>query len=314
MQKVETILVTGATGFVGQRLCQHLLGQGLSVIALGRQSQYPVHHPKLQYHNIDSLWDADILAHLKKAETVVHLAAKVHQMQKAPIEVYTNENSNLTEHLAQLSSQAGVKHFVFLSSIKVNGERTTQHPYREDSHPAPKDAYGMSKWLAEKALIKTATSQQIDWTIIRPPLVYGPEVKANFLKMIRWVDANYPLPLKAIRNQRSLIAIDNLVDLIHVCIVHPNAKNQLFCVSDPSSISTPELLAHLQTIRNGRTKLLYCPTSFLKLAAYCLGKKAMLARLTDSLVIDLSKAKAVLDWQPKLDTKQALVQYFSRQT
>tara|TARA_R110002110_G_scaffold415719_1_gene654171 strand:- start:9087 stop:10064 length:978 start_codon:yes stop_codon:yes gene_type:complete len=325
MQNInKKVLITGASGFIGRHLTKLLLDKGYYVVACGRQKttrpgvkhddlkQPRLKHPNLEYRKTNYGGIKLLKELLSGVDIVIHLAAKVHQMGKACDVVYQHENTLLTQNLAQAAAEKGVQHFIFLSTIKVNGENTTNKAFDEQTPERPRGAYGRSKWLAEQQLKKIAVAHNMAWTIIRPPLVYGPRVQANFRRLLKLVDSHLPLPFKGIRNQRSMIAVDNLVDFIVHCLVAPQAQNQLFCVADPDSVSTSDLVQYLQTIRLGRSWLLPCPQKLLRALAKLLGKVRAVDRLTESLVIDSQKAQQLLDWKPKVNFREAAKLYFSR--
>jgi nucleoside-diphosphate-sugar epimerase len=210
-------------------------------------------------------------------------------------------------NLARQAAEAGVRRFIFISSIKVNGEGTPLGaPYRADAQPQPADPYGISKMEAEQGLRALAGETGMEVVIIRPTLVYGPGVKANFLNMMRWLHKGVPLPFGAIHNRRSLVALDNLVDLIVTCIEHPAAANQTFLVSDGEDLSTTELLRRMATALGAPAHLLPVPSWLLEAGATMLGKKALSQRLCGSLQVDISKTRELLGWTPPLSVDAAL--------
>jgi UDP-glucose 4-epimerase len=242
--------------------------------------------------------------------TVVHLAARVHVMRDTeayPLAAFRVVNVVETLSLARQAAAAGVRRFVFISSVKVNGETTQPgHPFTADDAPAPLDPYGISKMEAEQGLRQIAAETGMEVVIIRPPLVYGPGVKANFSAMMRWLQRGVPLPLGAIDNQRSLVALDNLVDLIITCISHPAAANQTFLVSDGEDVSTSELLRRMGRAMGRPARLLPVPAGLLKLAATLAGRRDMAQRLCGSLQVDIEKTRQLLGWSPPLTLDQGL--------
>lgn len=308
----KTILVTGASGFIGQYLCRELLATGYDVIGCGRQPTQAIEDTKFQYYSFDLQKAGSHAALFKGVDAVVHMAALAHQLDQPNPAAYYNINTEYTKKLASICAQAGVKHFIYISSIKAVGERTTQAAFDESTRPAPLDPYGRSKWFAEQFIQDIAQETQMAWTIIRPPLVYGPSVKANFASLIKMIDSNLPLPLGKINNNRSLIAIDNLCDFILKCLSHPCAQNQVFNVSDDDDQSTKSLVLALKDARQSRTKILGVPLTLLKLACLLLGKSGAYHRLNDSLTIDVTKAKMTLGWKPKLRFCEATQKYFTK--
>jgi nucleoside-diphosphate-sugar epimerase len=248
---------------------------------------------------------------LKNVEHVVHLAARVHVMNNEssdPLAEFRRTNVEGTSALARQAAAAGVKRFVFLSSIKVNGEFTEKgQSFTANDTPAPEDPYGVSKYEAENLLRQIASETGMEVVIIRPPLVYGSGVKANFESMMRWLARGVPLPLAAVtQNRRSLVALDNLVDLIVTCLNHPAAKNQTFLVSDGTDLSTAELLKRMGNAMGRPTRLFYLPLAFLKLGATLLNKPGVYQRLCGSLQADITKTRHLLGWTPPVSVNEGL--------
>lgn len=305
------IVLTGATGFIGKRLAITLLEQPDVLLNLVSRSQSELDgHPQVTTYRINEINSSTIWVDmLKDCEVVIHAAGRAHIMQELdsnPLEAYREINAAGTLNLARQAAHAGVKRFIFLSSIKVNGDVTGVKPFHADDIAMPSGSYGISKYEAEQGLFEIAKKNGIEVVIIRPVLVYGPGVKGNFQQMIKWLKKGIPLPLGAINNRRSFVAIDNLIDLIKTCIHHPNAANQIFLVSDGHDISTTELLKKLSCILNTRVILFPCPKWFLKCIAALLGKTQIAARLCDSLQVDISNARELLNWQPILGIDDAL--------
>ncbi|MFZ2407777.1 MAG: SDR family oxidoreductase [Methylobacter sp.] len=303
------MLVSGASGFIGKSLCAELLRQGHSVRAAVRLRNS-------QAGNIETVPVDDINGEtdwtdaLRDIKVVVHLAAHVHVMRNNaadPLDELRKVNVEGTWNLARQAAEAGVQRFVFISSIKVNGESTPLgQPYTAEDPPAPTELYGISKLEAEEALRQLADETGMEVVIIRPPLVYGPGVKANFRSMMHWLAKGVPLPLGAIHNMRSLVALDNLVDLIITCTDHPAAANQTFLAGDGEDLSTTELLQRLGNALGKPAKLLPIPAWVLKTGAMLLGKRDMAQRLCGSLQVDISKACDLLGWQPPVSVDDAL--------
>jgi nucleoside-diphosphate-sugar epimerase len=248
---------------------------------------------------------------LSKVEQVVHLATRVHVMNDKssdPLAEFRRVNVEGTAALARQAAAAGVKRFVFLSSVKVNGEFTEAgQPFTADDVPAPEDPYGVSKHEAEKLLRQIAAETGMEVVIIRPPLVYGPGVKANFESMMRWLARGVPLPLAAVtENRRSLVALDNLVDLIMTCLNHPAAANQTFLVSDGEDLSTAQLLKRMGAAMGKLARLFYVKPALLKLGATVLNKPAIYQRLCGSLQLDIAKTRKMLDWTPPVSVNEGL--------
>ena len=243
-------------------------------------------------------------------QIVIHAAARVHVMSESsadPLAEFRKVNVDGTLNLARQAVAAGVRRFIFVSSIKVNGEGTEPgKPYKADDAPAPVDPYGISKLEAEHGLLALAAETGMEVVIIRPVLVYGPGVKANFRSMMNWLNKGIPLPLGSIRNKRSLVALDNLVDLIVTCIEHPAAANQVFLVSDGEDLSTTELLRRMGAALGKPARLLPLPGAWLNGAACLLGKGAIAQRLCGSLQVDIEKTRRLLGWTPPVTVDEAL--------
>lgn len=284
------VVVTGATGFVGSALVRRL---GNRAKPLSTRTAYD-----------------DWAAALIGVECVVHLAARVHIMEDVavnPLQEFRRVNVEHTLHLARRAALAGVRRFVFVSSIKVNGENTRNgHAFTATDSPCPIDAYGVSKYEAECGLRELADQFAMEVVIIRPPLVYGPGVRANFAAMLGWLQRGIPLPLGAIHNARSLVALDNLVDLTLTCIEHPKAANQTFLVSDGEDVSTTELLRRAAFAMGKRAILVPVPQFVLEAGAKLLGKPALAQRLCGSLQIDMTKTRKLLAWSPPISLDEGL--------
>lgn len=302
-----TVLITGANGFVGRCLCQQLFDIGVHVCSVSRGK---FQEPSTSSFTIDGIdANTDWGDAFNGVDVVVHCAARVHVMNDssaAPLAEFREVNTYGTLNLARQAAEAGVKRFIFLSSIKVNGEYTTEQPFASGDTNVPLDPYGLSKYEAEQGLLKIGQETGLEVVIIRPPLVYGPGVKANFLSLLRWVHKGVPLPLGMINNKRSFVALDNLVDLICVCIDHPNAKGQIFLVSDDDDLSTTELLQGMAKALGRPSRLIPVPMFVLNSGARLLGKADIAQRLFASLQVDISKTKELLDWTPPITVEQGL--------
>jgi nucleoside-diphosphate-sugar epimerase len=301
------VLVTGATGFIGAASIVRLIDEARFLVrgAVRRQSaELPVGVERVVVGDLAP--DTDWHDALTGVETVVHLAARVHVMRDAaadPLAAFRRVNVAGTLNLARQAAAAGVGRFVFLSSVKVNGERGA---YTESDLPAPEDAYGISKYEAELGLRKIAAETGMEVAIIRSPLVYGPAVRANFRALIRVVARGIPLPLGAIHNRRSMVALDNLVDFILTCIEHPAAANETFLVSDGEDLSMTDLIRRLARAMGRPARLIPMPASVLMAGATLVGKRDIAQRLLGSLRVDGSKARQVLGWVPPISVDEGL--------
>ncbi|MDP3843872.1 MAG: SDR family oxidoreductase [Oxalobacteraceae bacterium] len=298
------ILVTGASGFVGSVLCDTLHARNIYFVPAVRiaksNDQFSVGEL-----NAATKW-GNALAGCK---AVIHLAARVHVMNDTssdPLAAFRAMNVDATLNLAKQAVQCGVKRFVFISSVKVNGEETTSKPFTAFDEPAPLDPYGQSKLEAEIALMELARTTGLEVVIVRPPLVYGPGVRANFLKLMQLVKMGVPLPLGAIHNRRSMVALVNLVDLLITCTHHPAAAGQTFMVSDDNDVSISELLRMLARAMGKRSLLLPIPAGIIAGTAAILGKSAVASRLLGSLQVDINHTKSTLGWKPVITMQESL--------
>ena len=308
---MKRVLVTGANGFVGNRLCRVLHEKGYIIRAAFRQVVPTINccirdRVAIGDISLGTNWEKS----LHNMDCIVHLAARVHVMQDStidPLAEYRKINVDATLNLARQAAQTGVRRFIFLSTIKVNGEQTLPgKPFTEKDVPEPRDPYSISKYEAEKQLQELADETGMEMVIIRPVLVYGPGVKGNFASMMHYLRKGVPLPFGAIHNRRSLVALDNLVDLIFICIEHSAAANQVFLVSDGNDVSTTELFKQMAEALNLSSRLIPIPERLLMLGATILGKQAFALRLLGSLQVDISKAVDLLEWNPPVRMKEAL--------
>ena len=305
------LLVTGATGFIGRALITRILTfNDYQIYAAVRRlvSDFPSAVSQWKFDGISS--NTDWNNALQGVDCIIHTAARVHVMSDTandPLEEFRNVNTSGTLNLARQAAESGVKRFIYLSSIKVNGEATLQGSlFSPDDIFIPTDPYALSKYEAEQGLLKLAGESQMEVVIIRPPLVYGPGVKANFLSMMKWLYKCVPLPFGSIHNKRSLVALDNLVDLILTCIEHPNAANQVFLVSDGEDLSTTELLMRVSRVLGKKSWLLPVNQKILEFCLMMIGKKGLAQRLCGSLQVDISNAKKLLNWTPPVSVDEGL--------
>jgi nucleoside-diphosphate-sugar epimerase len=309
---MNNVLVTGASGFIGKALCAELVSLGFSINKVVRVTDALDTLPQ-QYVVGDMDGQTDWYEALQTIDAVVHLAARVHVMEECvanPLEAFRRTNVEGTLNLARQAALAGVKRFVFISSIKVNGENSLPgRPFMADDSPAPNDAYALTKDEAEQGLRQLAVATGMEVAIIRPPLVYGLGVKANFQVMMRVLHKGMPLPLGGVvANRRSFVALDNLVDLIVLCLTHPAAANQTFLVSDGEDVSTADLLRRLAKALGKKAWLLPVPASLLGSVLEMAGKGDLAQRLCGDLQVDMSKTCQLLAWTPRISLDQGLAQ------
>lgn len=303
------ILITGSTGFVGSHLLQMALAQNREVICPIRASKNATSHSRAsQIQNIDR--QTDWQPHLNNVHTVIHCAARVHVMNDTatdPLTAFREVNLHGSLRLAEQAAAAGVRQFIYLSSVKVNGEMTIDgQAFSENDPPLASDPYGISKQEAEAALLELGQRSGMAITIIRPPLVYGKGVAANFLSLLIWVKKQIPLPLGSIHNQRSFVFVKNLCDFILHCVQDPRAFNQIFLVSDGKDLSTTELLQEAAKALEVPSRLLPFPVSLMTFAAKLIGKKNITDRLCQSLRVDSQKAQKQMEWSPPYTIQQGL--------
>lgn len=308
--KTQRVLVTGATGFLGHALVAELLSRGAEVTAATRRDATLPAGARIARVG-DLTANTDWSGAVQGCDAVVHCAARVHVMAESaadPIAAFRLANVQGSACLARAAIDAGVKRFVYLSSIKVNGERTERgRPFTEHDVPAPVDPYGVSKLEAEDALKAITRAAGIELVIIRPPLVYGPGVKANFLSMTRWLARGVPLPFGRItENRRTLVALDNLLDLITTTLTHPAAANQTFLAGDGEDLSTAELLRRTATALGKTARLIPVPTALLEGAAAVINRRDLWQRLGGSLQCSIAHACERLAWSPPLGVDEGL--------
>lgn len=304
------ILVTGATGFVGTALVRLLKSQGHTLVLV--TSKNAAKTSQQHFHPLDISTRPDWRPLLIGCDVVVHLAARVHVMKEKAEDAdqaYFKLNVEATNHLAQQALESGVKRFIYLSSLKVNGEcNVDERAFTEQDTPSPVGSYAQSKHQAEKILFDLARKSSLEVTVIRPPLVYGPNVRANFQSLLSVVYHQRPLPFAGIKNQRSYVYVENLVSLIARCLDHPKAANECFFVSDAHDLSTPQLIAACATALGVKPKLFYVPQSVLHWFSKFLGKEAFYQRLCGDLTVDISKSKRLLGWKPPFSMETGMIE------
>ena len=306
------VLVTGALGFVGRNLKEHLDAYGHETIGLDKAASED--EVSKNIFRADIL-KSDLANFLCDTDVVIHLAARVHIMRETssdPLSEYRKINVDGTIRLANAAIKAGVKRFIYLSSAKVNGETSLPfRPFKEEDQLNPSDPYSLSKFEAEGYLRSLFKESGMDVVIIRPPLVYGPGVKANFAELIKWIERGFPIPFGCVKsNKRSFVSLANLVDFIRICLNHQKASNEIFFVSDGEDVSTAELVKHLAKAMQKPAKLLPVPVGFLKFGAMMINKRQYISRLLDSLQVDITKAKSLLGWRPPQNLDEGLRQIF----
>jgi len=304
------VLVTGATGFVGHFLCSRLLAEGFTVRGTVLASESPdTLLPGVDPVVVDPLGPDTPWSHaLSGVDAVIHLAARVHIMDDPsadPLTEFRKVNKEGTEQLAREAVRSGVKRLVFISTVKVNGEESGV-PYTEESPARPSDPYGISKWEAEQSLRRIESDNGLEVVVVRPTLVYGPGVKANFLNMMKVVSRGLPLPLASIRNRRSLVYVGNLVDALAACAQNPAAAGHTFLISDGEDVSTPQLVTGTAHALGVSARLMPFPPALMRLAGRVTGKSAAVDRLLGSLTVDSSKIRRELGWVPPFTMKQGL--------
>jgi len=324
------VLVTGANGFIGQPLSLFLTKHGYQIRSVVRVARGHFLNKEIRKRketkdfvavgSIDS--NTDWTNVLQDIDAVIHLAARVHKINDGtvnPLAAFQEVNTTGTEHLARESAKIGVRRFVYLSTVKVNGEETglmieesgprdkkIKKIFLESDIPNPQDPYAVSKWEAEQILHAISKETGMEIVIVRPPLVYGPGVKANFLRLLQVIDRGIPLPLSSVNNSRSLVSLDNLIDFLITCLKYPAAAGETFFVSDGDDLSTPELIRKIAQFMNRPCRLLPFPTNMLHFLAKLVDKESVVNRLCDSLQVDISKARNVLGWEPPVSIDEGL--------
>jgi len=310
------ILVTGATGFIGQELCRKLLAEGFLLRAVVRNERnfLPLEYrvtPECEIVNVGDINEAtDWQKALIGVEVVIHLAGIAHitgdKSTKLKFDI-RRVNVEGLRALATASAKAGVRRLVYISSIKVNGERSDRdHPFNEQDAPAPGDLYGISKRDAEEVLTGIARQTGLEAVILRPPLVYGPGVKANFRSLMKLAQTGFPLPFKDVKNRRSFIYLDNFIDAIRLCAVHPKAAGETFLVSDGEDVSTPDLIRMIAMAKGKKPALFSFPLDLLRVLHVIIGKADAYDKLTGSLCVDSSKIRNLLGWTPPFTLQEGI--------
>lgn len=304
------VLVTGASGFIGREVCRVLLRAGCRVRGVTRRAEMlPAGTEAASVGEIGP--ESDWSDSLKGVDSVIHLAARVHVMRETladPAAEFHRLNTAATERLARQAVAVGAKRLVYVSTIKVNGECTAERPFSAADMPAPQDPYAVSKWAAEQALRNISRETGLETVVVRPPLVYGPGVGGNFLRLMKLVRAGIPIPLGAIENRRSLVYLGNLADALARCAWHPAAAGRTYLISDGEDLSTPELIRRLAREMGVTARLLPVPPALLRLGAALTGKREEVGRLLDSLQVDGGPIRHELEWAPPWTVDQGLAE------
>jgi nucleoside-diphosphate-sugar epimerase len=311
---LKHVVVTGANGFIGRHLCRALVESNREVTACVRAgvdaSVFGDLSDSLRIWRLPASGFGGDLSHiLRDADAVIHLAGRAHVMRETaqnPLSEFRKVNVAGTETLASIALQAGVKRFIYLSSIKVNGEATEEKIFFADDQPGYVDSYGQSKWEAEERLLKIAMGTKMKWVVVRPPLVYGPGVRGNFLALLKCVARSIPLPVGSLHNSKSLVSVYNLSDFLCLLIDHPDAANGRFLVSDREDISTSDLVRRMAAALHCSARIVDCPRAVLRLAGTLLRKDAAVQRLCSSLVLDREKTRECLGWSAPMTLEWGL--------
>jgi len=303
-------LITGANGFIGKALCNAFIEKGYSVRGTFRSKEKIPASPEMECVAVGDIgpktsWEEALIG----IDRVVHLAARVHILRDSdvnPLDAYRYVNTEGTRRLAVAAVRSGVRRLIYLSTVKVNGEETGEKPFTEMDPTRPQDPYAISKLEAEEVLQETARKTGLEVVIIRPPLVYGPGVRANFLRLMRWIDRGVPLPFGGIDNQRSMVYIGNLIDALMTCVSHEKAAGETFLVSDGKEFSTLEWMRMIAEAMGKKTRQLSVPGRLLKVLGRITGQSEEIKRLTGSLVIDINKIRNLLEWRPPFTVQDGI--------
>jgi UDP-4-keto-D-QuiNAc 4-reductase len=298
----DRVLVTGAGGFIGRALTPALITRGYAVRS-ARRGSATHEHPGVESVTIGSIGpQTDWREALSGVAAVIHLAARVHVMRETaadPEAEYLSVNTGGTENLTRACVTAGVRRLVYVSTIKVNGEKTPpDRPFTPEDPPRPQDPYSRSKWLAEKMIAVVAHESQLETVILRPPLVYGPGVKGNFFNLLQWVDRGIPLPVGGLRNRRTLVGLQNMVDFLICCLEHPKSAGRTWFLGDGDDLSTPDLIRRIAKAMHRSPRLLAIPPILVRAGLGLLGRGQVADRLCGSLVVDTRRTEELLHWTP----------------
>ncbi len=308
---MKKILVTGADGFIGKALCEVLSRNGHEVHGAVLSEDLAGHLPDKVVPVVcgDIGGDADLTDITRGIDLVIHLAARVHVMRETvddPLREFMRVNAEGTRNLARAASVEGVKKFIFLSSVKVNGEATYGRPFTAGDQPNTRDPYGISKFKAEEAIKDVCADKKMGFCIVRPTLVYGPGVKGNFLRLLKWVDKGIPLPLGGVKNLRSMIYLENLIDALSALVEADDVRDEVFLISDDEDMSTPQLIRVIANAMGKKPRLVNLPPGILKVMGTMIGKADEVDRLTGSLCVDNEKIQNMLKWQPPFSFEEGV--------
>ena len=306
MNSPQRVLITGATGFIGKALVQTLSEAGFHVVLATRRNVEELDGRENRLFKLDE----DITPSLVDIDVVIHTAARAHVLKETsldPAREFRIQNADATRRLARAAAKAGVKRFIFLSSIGVNGNSTRPgQAFRADDVPAPVEPYAISKLEAERALMEECIGASMEWVIIRPPLVYGPGAKGNFERMSRALLRHWPLPFGAIENRRSFVALENLTDLLKCCTTHTSAPEQVLLAADSENYSTAGWLTIMAKGAGVRAHIVFLPEPWLRYFARWIGKRGVIKKLCESLVVDIGPTQARLGWQPRVKAPEVI--------
>lgn len=304
------ILVTGAAGFVGRTLCAHLAQSGNEVVALSRGRAFETAIAGVSHYIADFGDAASIEQHMRGCDTVIHLAGRAHVMNEVnsdPLAAFREVNVGLTERLVAQAGRAGVRRFVFVSSIGVNGNRSVGVPFTEADVPAPHDLYAISKWEAEQRVMTLAPAAGLDYVIVRPTLIFGPDAPGNFALLLKLAAKGLPMPFGRLAAPRSLLSVWNFVEFLRVCAAHTSPLNQTFVIADNERVTLSEIFTHLGRGMRKKQWMLPVPRGMLTFFARLVGKGQMLGKVDSELVVSSEKAHTELNWIPPLTTFEGLV-------
>ncbi len=306
------VLITGAGGFVGRTLGPILSSSGFEIVQVYRAASGAISEQFGESVRLDIDSNTDWRRHLAGIDTIVHLAGLAHSTSEMNnLALYREANVASTQNLARQAAASGVRRLVFLSSIKVNGDSTSDRPFRFDNPPNPIGAYAVSKREAEEVLRDIESGSDLEVVIIRPPLVYGPNLKGNLASLLRAINRGFPFPTGMIKNQRDLISVYNLCDLIRVCMSHPQASGRTFLACDGDPVSTSQLICRMASSIGERARIWSVPVSVLKLAALVAGKSEQFEKLSSDLQIDMTDMQSILDWAPPYSLAKSFEMTFS---